>query len=369
MQFINPYWVVYEPNTWLSYDDVTLIPQESDLKSRHDPRISLKTKLTNSVSMNIPIISANMDTVTGSKMAKTMHAAGGVGILHRFYPSKSLWEEEIEELLTEKILPCFSIGLDETYNEYIEYVLKRSKYAIVCLDVANGHLLQVARRTRKLMEQFGQHIQVIAGNVCTPNAALQLIDAGAAAIKVGIGGGSLCSTRLVTGHGIPTLSAIMQIRRTVYARKSNCAIIADGGIKNSGDIVKALAAGADSVMIGNLLAASSETPGEIYFKDGNSFTTTKSHDWANEQWYKLYRGQASSHFMADIGKNGVTPEGVHMYLPYKGDTSKILEELIMGIKSGMTYTGAKDLKELYKLANFAEISSRAYVEGTPHGSN
>jgi IMP dehydrogenase len=348
MHFVNAADEIYTPTSWLTFDDVLLKPQKSRFKSRLDPNILLDNFIG-----EIPIISANMDTVTGVDMAKEMHALGGLGILHRFYNTLDEYASVIAEVCATTYKPAFSVGCGDKWVDFTKNMLNNMQSAttpIVCLDVAHGHMeqsLETIAALRKLSDLY-----IIAGNVATGEAALDLAKLGANAVKVGVGSGSVCTTRIVTGHGIPQLSAIMNVRRAFDDADVDCRIIADGGIRNSGDIVKALAAGAEAVMLGNLLAGCDETPGEIFTtKDGS---------------FKMYRGQSSRHFLKDIGKVGVAAEGESIEMRAKGPTKNIIDELVGGIRSGLTYSGCGTISELQNKAVFVEISHHGYVESTPH---
>lgn len=235
-KFVNAHNVSYTPDRWLTYDDVLLMPQFSDLNSRNDPSINLTTRLTSGVTINSPIISANMDTITGANMAIAMHRIGGHGIMHRFYPSQEDRWADIVAMGDATKLPSFSIGADSEEIGFVFEVLQKYGQAVVCVDVAHGHLKKCIDQVYNLRKEFAGKVQIIAGNVVTPRGAMDLVQAGAHGIKVGVGNSGICSTRLVSGHGIPQLSAILQIRAALFGSKSNTTLIADGGIKNSGDV-------------------------------------------------------------------------------------------------------------------------------------
>lgn len=372
MRFVDANNVQYEPNKYLTYDDVLLIPKRSDISSRNDPSIQTKTNLTPRIAINVPFVSANMDTITGSQMAIRMAQLGGIGILHRFYPSFEDWQKEIDLVIKSVSVPVFSIGLDPKYKEWVDYVTEKSVHSIVCIDVAHGHMQSVLELINKLRSNY-TNLEIIAGNVATAGGVADLISAGASSIKIGIGCGQLCSTRVVTGHGVPQITAIMHARRAINAMQSNATLIADGGIRSAGDIVKALAAGADTVMLGGLLAGTMETPGPIYKKhlSTNEYRfsdVSTGHEYENIE-YKKYRGQASADFMQNIGKSGVSAEGVHKYVKVKGTVDNVFADLLGGLRSGMSYSGVRDLGSLNRNAYFIEISQNAHIEGTPHGLN
>jgi len=355
MEFVDAQGYTYEPTSWLTFNDVLLRPRRSRFKSRNDKTISLKTHLGSEQYLDLPIISANMDTVTGTAMAIEMSQIGGLGILHRFYPSLSDYAAAIHEVAKIRMRIGFSVGCGETWVRFVndindDFHESLAKELIVCLDVAHGHMEQAMDTVRELRKL--SNIFIIAGNVATPEGAVDLVDCGADCIKVGVGCGSVCTTRLVTGHGIPQLSAIMNVKKALVDKGGRTGIIADGGIRNSGDIVKALAAGADAVMIGNMLSGCDETPGEpIRTREGS---------------FKLYRGQSSRHFLNDLGKVGVAAEGEAIEIKTKGPVRPIIEELCGGIRSGFTYSGVGSIAELQDTATCIEIGHHAWVESTPH---
>lgn len=356
MKFINAHGVEYVPNRWLTFDDVTLMPQYSNIPSRNDPSIKLDSKLTPEITLPTPIISANMDTVTGARMAIALGRLGGLGILHRFYPSKDLWWADIQQVVTEFNAVAFSVGLAESDADLVGEVLSLTENVIVCVDTAHGDSQKSLLQIKRIKTNFPA-ATIIGGNVCTPDGAERLISQGASVAKVGISSGSCCSTRVITGHGMPLLSSIIAIRNRINNLQTNTGLIADGGIRNSGDAVKALAAGANCVMLGRIFAGAEETPETVVETPDGPM--------------KRYRGQSSADFMASIGKSGVTPEGVSGLVPYTGPVENTMLDFLGGIRSGMTYSGARTLsgdpQSLNRKAIFAEISTAAYIEGTPHG--
>ena len=384
MKFVSFGGEEYQPTRWLAFNDVLLRPQHSRFASRNSVEISTSTSLGSivgkpqymncpteelrvdphpSLSLGIPVISANMDTVTGKDMAIAMDDLGGLGILHRFYKERSEYVNEIESVAKKCNKVAFSIGCGDEWVSFVESIMSRfwetSVHLIVCLDVAHAHATHAIETIRKIanMEPQFPRLAIIAGNIATGNAAYDLAEAGAHCVKVGIGCGSLCTTRLVTGSGVPQLSAIMDVRDTLDSYGyDNVGIIADGGIRHSGDIVKSLAVGADAVMIGQLFAGTEESPGE--------YTT----DLRNNSKTKVYRGQSSKNFMEDVGKKGVAAEGIHLEIPYKGSMKNIVSELVGGIRSGMTYSGAGSIQELRKNAEFQEISEQGWIESMPHAT-
>ncbi len=464
----------------LTFDDVLLIPQASEILPKD---ACLKTTLAKGVNLNIPIISAAMDTVTESRMAIAMAREGGLGIIHKnmsieaqalevdkvkrsehgvitdpFFlePENKVsdandlmakykisgvpitkngklvgiltnrdlrfetnFEQPIGNIMTKDKLITAPVGtsleeaqkilgkhrieklpiVDANYNlkglitikdieksiqypnsakdvngrllvgaavgtaantfERVEELVK-SKVDIITVDTAHGHSKGVIESIKKIKAKF-PNLPIIAGNVATAAAVKALAEAGADVVKVGIGPGSICTTRIVAGIGVPQLSAVMDCAE--MAEKMGVTIIADGGIKYSGDITKALAAGGNAVMLGSLLAGTLESPGEIELYQGRSF--------------KVYRGMGSLAAMAcgskdryfQEGAKKLVPEGVEGRVPYRGTISDIIFQLLGGIRSGMGYCGAKDLETLRKTAQFVKITNAALKESHPHDIN
>lgn len=324
----------------LSYDDVLLRPQTGFLSSRSDADIS--TRLLGDIKLDIPIISAPMDSVTGPRLAANMRTLGGFGILHRFHDTI---DDQVDDYTRASLLgsfrrPCLgcAIGINENLERYIK--LYDAGCRVFCIDVAHGDSEHVFRLIKML--PFRDDVGLIVGSVATRLGAISLFNLGVDAIRVGVGPGAACTTRTVTGFGVPQLSAIMEVADAItYMRRSQrenegyCpTIIADGGIKNSGDIVKALAAGADTVMLGSLLAGTDESP-----QPGK------------------YWGAASKKMN---GHNA--PEGVEGFVPKTGSLGNTLKELVWGIKSGVSYGGASNLAELREMAEFQVVSPMSVHE-------
>ncbi len=335
----------------LTFDDCLLVPQYSEISSRKGT--NLRTRVTKKWDLDIPIISANMDTVTGVDMVKAMARLGGLGILHRFMPIEEQVEnaKELRSFLDNQKISCplaISIGVKE---EGIERARKLADCGvdILTLDIAHGDSIMMVEMLEFIKKEFPK-IEVIAGNVAGPSAVKRLIEAGADAVKVGIGPGSMCTTRIITGHGVPQLTAIALCFEE--SQKYEIPIIADGGIKTSGDMVKALCAGAETIMTGSLLAGTLETPGEL--KGGK----------------KAYRGMASK--AAQVSWRGELPkgmaaEGESTFLPCKGTVDNVILELTGGIRSGMTYLGVDGIKDMRLKAQFMEMTLSGQKESAPHG--
>ncbi|MEW6732234.1 MAG: guanosine monophosphate reductase [Acidobacteriota bacterium] len=333
----------------LTFDDVLLIPNYNGIRSRQD--VTTESVLGNKT-FEIPVISSNMDTITGIAMANCMASLGGLGILHRFMTI----EQNIQELrkANDKTRLGVSIGVGEPGLERAEALIAEGA-EIVCVDVAHGHAKLVNQTIRKLRQRYKDNIVIIAGNVATYAGADYLAAAGADVIKVGIGGGSVCTTRIKTGFGVPQLSAIMMCRQV------DRVLIADGGIRTPGDAVKALAAGASFVMLGGMLAGTLETPGEAKVRhtaDGREVPV------------KSFRGMASREAQEDFMGSMAewkTAEGIAIEVPLRGSAVDVIRDVVGGIRSGMTYAGAATLKDLQRKAQFMLISSAGVHESMAHG--
>jgi len=470
-----------------SFDDVLLVPRKSSIASRRE--IYTKSRFTQRIMINIPIVSAAMDTVTESAMAITLAREGGIGVVHRFIPPERQAEEvakvkRADNVIIEKpitIAPDRTIGeakelmktlgisgvlvvdpenrllgiltrrdvlfendstlvrrcmtprermvvaesnisLEEAKNIFKQYkvekipivdrenrvrglitcidLLKREAYPdasrdskgrllvaaaigvkereidrakllieagadAIVIDVAHGHTSMCIETIKKLRRIYGDYVEIVAGNVATAEGVEDLASAGANAVKVGVGPGSVCTTRIVAGVGVPQLSAILECADA--AEKMDVPIIADGGIRESGDIVKALAAGASTVMIGRLLAGTDESPGAVVVKNGRR--------------YKIYRGMASIYAMLgrevrsredltealiDSSEYSYYAEGVEAYIPYTGSASEMIKKLVAGLRSGMSYLGARTIPELKRNSIFIRVTQAGIRESMPH---
>ncbi len=333
----------------LTFDDVLLVPGYNGIKSRQ--------LVTTAVQIGgrefaIPVVSSNMDTITGLQMANLMTEVGGLGILHRFVSIED--NVAMVEGLMDRKRVGFSIGIGDAGIQRAEALIAAG-CEICCVDVAHGHSKEVNRTVRALREKYRGNILVIAGNVATYAGADYLAAAGADVIKVGIGSGSVCTTRIKTGYGVPQWTAIQD------CRKVDRPIIADGGIRCPADAVKALAAGAALVMLGGMLAGTEETPGRIIEKLGED---------GRPRRYKQFRGMASREAQEDfMGQmsDWKTAEGVAIEVPARESARAVIQDLMGGIRSGLTYCGAASVVDLQRKAQFMEITSAAKVEGSPHG--
>jgi IMP dehydrogenase len=469
----------------LTFDDVLLVPKRSSVVSRS--HVSLRTKLSRNININMPIVSANMDTVTEANMAIAIAREGGIGIIHRFMSIEQQVNEvrkvkraeniiieqpytvrqdqrlqdaiskmseynvsgllvtddderlvgiltrrdimfesdsnkRIYDVMTKNVITAkYGIGIEEAKDMLHKYrieklplvddknrvrglitakdIMRMNEYPLaakdkkgrllvgaavgvkgdymertdklleagtdtIVIDIAHGHSENAIEAIKSIKKAYPT-CELIAGNVATAQGTKDLIEAGVDAVKVGVGSGSICITRIVTGSGVPQLTAIMEC--TKVAREYDVPVIADGGIRNSGDITKALAAGAHTVMIGSLLAGTDESPGVSITKNGKR--------------YKIYRGMAS--FYASLGRkireegtlaidedlNDYVPEGVEALVEYKGSVIEIVRHLLGGLRSGFSYCGARNIDELHRNAEFIRMTTAGYIESMPHDVN
>jgi len=326
----------------LCFDDILLVPRHSSIKSRQDIKLSMNI---GSINLDLPIIASPMDTVCDVDMCYAMARHGGMGILHR-YMSNYDQLKKVKQLVDSGIGFGVAIGIN---NESHVNDLYDCGVRCMLVDTANGHNSYVIETVKRLRQSFSD-IHIMAGNVSTQEGFAHLANAGANSIRVGIGGGSACTTRIVTGHGVPTLSSIMKCK-TWKDSNSDCAIIADGGIRSSGDIVKAFAAGADAVMLGSMLAGTFESPGKIIDHNGRRV--------------KEFRGMASFEAQKENNKLSVV-EGISSFIEYKGSVDNILNSIKGGISSGCSYSGVDRLSLLHKFSSYITVSSASLSESIPH---
>ncbi len=327
----------------ITFDDVLLVPAYNHYESRRMVDTSIVDK-SGKLKLGLPLLTSNMDTITESEMANFVGSKGGMGALHRFLSV----ERNVEELKKCKYPVFVSIGCSEKDLERAE-ALRSAGAQYYCIDVAHAHAKYVGKTLKRLRDMLPEAC-ILAGNVATYAGADYLASCGADLIKVGIGGGSVCSTRIKTGFGVPMITSLQECTRV------DRSIVADGGIRTSGDIVKALAFGADFVMVGGLLAGTRPTPGAVITKsDGKKV--------------KEYRGMASREAQEDfmgVMPDWKTAEGVAVEVPYREDHEAILADLIGGLRSGLTYGGAATIRELQRKLNYMVISESSRVESLPH---
>jgi IMP dehydrogenase len=342
-------------NEALTFDDVLLLPRYSNvLPAETDISLNLSKK----ISLKVPFLSSAMDTVTESKMAIAIAGAGGLGVIHRNLKI-TVQSKEVIKVKKKKLFVGAAIG---TTNED----LNRAKSLIahgcdlIVIDTAHGHSEKVLKILSKI-KKFSSNIPICVGNIATGEAAKKLYNSGADIIKVGIGPGSICTTRMVAGIGVPQISAIMDVKKAL--KKKNIKIISDGGIKFSGDIAKALAAGADAIMMGSIFAGTDESPGKKYKFKGKLYKNYRGMGSIGA----MSSGSANRYFQKNFkDKSKLVPEGVEGRVEYKGKVSKIIYQLKGGLRSSMGYIGAKSLNELVKKGRFIKITKAGFYESMVH---
>lgn len=342
----------------LCFDDILLVPQRSYVESRH----SINTAMIigsgkRAIFLSLPVIAAPMDTVCDVEMCIAMAKAGGLGILHRYMSH----EDQIAKTL---LLKNYGFGFGvaiASNNGFLDHAqrLYDNGATMMLVDTANGHGKYAIDAVAALRNKFDD-IHIMAGNVATADGFARLSNAGADSVRVGIGGGAACTTRMVSGHGIPTLASIIECDKWLETFGSSgidtCSIIADGGIRNSGDMVKSFAAGAHAVMIGSMLAGTDESPGNIFINEQG-------------QHVKVFRGMASREAQKDATGNVSVAEGISTTLPYKGIVRHILDEIRGGLGSGCSYSGCHNLYELSSFAKYVKVSSASLNESRPHAAH
>ncbi len=340
----------------LTFDDVTLAPKYSEiLPSETDTSI----KLTEYLKLRIPLLSSAMDTVTESKMAIAIAKAGGIGVIHRNLKIKKQIIE-IKKVKKQKLVVGAAVGAGQNEFKRTKEILKEGVDLIV-VDTAHGHTKKVSEVIKLIKKIKNKKTALCAGNIATPEAAKFLLNLGVDIIKVGIGPGSICTTRLVAGIGVPQLSAILSVRNGIKNKKVK--IIADGGIKYSGDLAKAFAAGADAVMIGSLFAGTDETPGKIIKRHGKYFKSFRGMGSVGA----MNKGSADRYFqLKQKNKSKYVPEGVEGFSKYKGNVSNIIYKLIGGLRSSMGYLGSRQIKHLRNKPKFVKITKAGFYESMVH---
>ena len=339
----------------LTFDDVLLLPRYSSVLPSNT---NIFLNLTKKISLKVPFLSSAMDTVTESKMAIAIAKEGGLGVIHRNLNIKKQ-SQEVKKVKNKKLIVGAAIGTNEEDLDRARSLISNGVDLIV-IDTAHGHSEKVLKILSKI-KRIIKEVPICVGNIATGEAAKKLYNSGADIIKVGIGPGSICTTRMVAGIGVPQISAIMEVKKAL--NKKNIKIISDGGIKFSGDIAKALAAGADAIMMGSIFAGTEESPGKKFkLKD---------------KFYKEYRGMgsigamsagsANRYFQKNFkDKSKFVPEGVEGRVEFKGKVSKIIYQLQGGLRSSMGYIGAKNLEEIIKKAKFIKITKAGFYESMVH---
>ena len=344
----------------LTYDDVLLLPDASEVIPSE---VKVKTRLTRNIEIDIPIVSSAMDTVTESAMAIAMAKAGGIGIIHR---NLSI-EDQVKNVVAAKShgLVGAAVGVGEDGFKRATSLIE-SGVNVVVVDTAHGHHKGVLDAIAKIRKNF-KNIEIVGGNVATRAGAQALINAGADGVKVGVGPGSICTTRVVAGVGVPQITAIMEAHKATV--KAGIPLIADGGLQYSGDIPKAIVAGADSVMLGSLLAGCDESPGEVIEINGKKF---KGYRGMGSLGAMQSRGEQKSYskdrYMQDdvLSEDKLVPEGIEGKVIYRGPVSEVIHQLVGGLRSGMGYAGAATISELQKNGHLVQITSAGLQESHPH---
>ena len=356
----------------LTFDDVLLIPAESHVLPNE---VNLSTKLAANIKLNIPLISAGMDTVTEGAMAIAMALQGGLGVVHKNMSIQAQAGEvaNVKSVIVpsgaskaavddqHRLLCAAAVGVTSDTFERAEALLEAGADAII-IDTAHGHSAGVLRKIKEIREHFPKQT-LIAGNVATGDATRALFDAGVDVVKVGIGPGSICTTRIVAGVGVPQITAIYDA--ATAAREYNKPIIADGGIKYSGDVVKALAAGGNAVMLGSMLSGTTEAPGDIFEDNGKKFKRYRGMGSVGAM--AQAHGSSDRYFQGGVNEaNKLVPEGVEARVEYKGDVSDVVFQIDGGLRSGMGYCGAANIPELIEKAQFVQITNAGLRESHPH---
>lgn len=338
----------------LSYDDVLLIPQHSHINSRSE--VNIETQITPRIKIALPLISINMTDVTGPEMAIALGKLGALGFLHRFVsPEKQA--DMVLKVKKQKVLVGAAIGIRNGHLARSEKLVKAGT-DILTIDVAHGGMQKTIDTTKELKRKFGDKVDIISGVVATYEGAVDLFKAGADSVRVGVGPGTICTTRITTGVGVPQITAVMEAARA--AKKYKKTILCDGGTKNSGDIVKGLASGASAAVIGSQFAGTDEAPGKILIRNNKKYKAyNASTSLVEKRNHVKTLKNTSKDYLSHI-------EGVKATVPYKGPVSKVISKMEANIKSGFSYCGAKDIKALWKNARFVRISQLGVRESGAH---
>lgn len=353
-----------------TFDDLLLVPAKSVIVPA---QVDLSSKLTEKITLRIPIVSAAMDTVTEEMMASQLAKLGGLGFIHKNMPTntqaemvKLVKETKIEDEYVNanvdtqgRLVVGAAVGVGEASLDRVK-ALVEAGVDIVTVDSAHGHSEGVIQTVRLIRSTFPD-LDIVGGNIVTAQAATDLIYAGANVVKVGVGPGSICTTRVVAGVGVPQLTAVNDVYNV--AKQYGVGVIADGGIKLSGDISKALAAGATCVMLGGLLAGTEETPGdviEVFGKRVKSYVGMGSLS-------AMQRGSSDRYFQGGVKElDKLVPEGIEATVPYKGSIKDVVYQMLGGVRSGMGYCGCATIEEMHTKAQFVKITGAGLKESHPH---
>lgn len=339
----------------LSYNDVLLVPQKLTFESRQE--IDLSSSLAPNLKINIPLISIGMDTVTGVEMAVAMSNLGAISFFPRF-DLPEIEAEKISKIKKQNARIIASIGLRDDYMKRAELCIKAGADAIT-LDIAHAHNTKALKAISNFKNKFPK-VGMIAGTIATFDGAMDLYKSGADCVRVGVGAGTICTTRIVAGSGVPQMTAIFEASRAKKRFKIRY-IIADGGATKAGDIVKAIGAGADAVSLGSMFAGTDEAPGKVIEKNGVIYKQYNASTSKTEKLNQIKKDSngKKAHFTLHV-------EGVESLVKYKGPVKIVIEELLAGIRSGLSYTGAKNIKQMQRRAKFVQITNAGYLESLPH---
>lgn len=351
-----------------TFDDLLLVPGKSVIVPA---QVDVRTRLTEKIRLNIPIVSAAMDTVTEDRMAIALSTLGGLGFIHKNMPTEvqaqmvqnvkeaPVTSEDASVDAKGRLIVGAAVGVSANTLERVR-ALVEAGVDIVTVDSAHGHSQGVIETVKAIRAEFAD-LDIVGGNIVTAQGATDLIYAGASVVKVGVGPGSICTTRVIAGVGVPQLTAVNDVYSV--AKQYNVGVIADGGIKLSGDISKALAAGASCVMLGGLLAGSEETPGdvlEVFGKKVKSYVGMGSLS-------AMQRGSSDRYFQGGVSELAkLVPEGIEATVPYKGSISDVIYQMMGGVRSGMGYCGCATIDEMHSKAQFVKITGAGLKESHPH---
>lgn len=338
----------------LSYDDVLLVPSYSEIGSRSE--VDLSTQITSRLKLKLPFISINMNDVTGVDMAITLGKLGGIGFLPRFL-SDNDQADMVAKVKKAGVLACAAVGIKDGFIERAQKLVSAGADALT-IDVAHGHMKKTIDATRDLKQKFGTKVDIISGVVATYQGAKDLFKAGADSVRVGVGPGTICITRIQTGVGVPQITAVMEASRA--AREFKKTVLCDGGTKNTGDIVKGLASGASGVIIGSQFAGTDEAPGKLVVKAGMKFKNYNASTSLTEKEKHVRK-------LNGLGKDYTKHiEGIESIVPYKGPVSEIITVMEANVRSGLSYCGAATISELWRKAQFIRVSPMGSKENGAH---
>ena len=339
----------------LDFDDVLLIPQKSFVKSRND--VSLATQITPQIKLDFPVISINMDCVTGIDMALAMSRYGATSFFPRFKPAKDQ-VKDIKKVLSQNQQTIPAIGIKPAEWDRLKLLVDLGIKTIT-IDIAHAHQQTCLDFVKTIKKEY-KHLEIIAGVIATRQAAIDLFKAGACSVRVGLGPGTICTTRIVTGHGMPQITAIIEVAKAT--KEFGGYLLADGGTHNSGDIVKALAAGANAVIIGSQLAGTDEAPGKIHIIKGKKYKSYNGSTSRTEKNKQLKQNSKDKN-----NKYTSYIEGTEAFVPYKGPVTNVLNRMNAGLRSGFSYSGALNIKQLHNNVQFIRVTNNLVKRNQDRG--